>query len=234
MTLSRRVWIVCATALLVVVINSHSAHGRQGLYLGGGFVDQSANGNLDGHQVLRDPSGNEYLVGSVDDSSTQFGTFEFGYGFNENVALEFLTTHSDNTAHHVIGGKTTASLSTTLVGLRLGAPLGRFAEWFVRVGRASSELMYTNYVLRQPNFVTKGDANFSGEGIGTGFGFEVYGEHWGMEAGITNYPISYDKGSMSSGGSTFDLPHRLDTVIITSYLSFIYHFDFDPMGIFRR
>ena len=215
-----RVIAFLALALGVLAFSASAGWAREGFYLGAGFSEQTANGNLDGKTAVLDPaSGNQYLLGRLDGGTGI--ALQIGYGFTKYFGIEYFSAATTHTATFHGQPDTTAALATSLLGVRLTAPVAKSFELFLRGGLSAYDLQYDKYGLTPGPVANKVD--YTGTGSAYGVGFEILGDHFGLGVGYTLHYATLTQGKID-GHSTFDLPHHLNVPMTSTDLMFSYHF----------
>ncbi len=213
----------CILALGLLFLLAQGAAAREGFFLGAGLASQSMSGDIDGDLgFCSEPtcSTPPVVVPGELDPGGGLG-FVIGYGFNENVAIEylFLTTSHDAT-HNALPGETqSAVLASGLLGARLGAPVGDSGEFFGRIGTGGYVLEYEDATLT--GGATFSDATFTGSGIGIGVGYEVFFDHAGLEIGYTVHDVTFEE--LDAGGVTGTIDD-VDVTIGALHVLLVYHF----------
>lgn len=211
-----------AATILFVSCAAGTGYAREGFYLGYGFVGQTAKGDLDGSTSFLDKAGNKYLLGSL--NSGVGSTIVVGYGFNSVFGLELLGASSHHTASFSGQNDTDADVTWGMLGVRLTAPIAKAFELFLRLGESSYSVDYKKYVLLAPGLTQTTDVSYSGFGSAYGGGFEIMGEHFGVEFSYMVHSATLDQAKVSGVSQTTDLPHHLHVPITTSAIAFNYHF----------
>jgi len=206
----------------IVALVPANCHAREGFYLGYGFIGQTAKGDLNGTTNFTDKANNQYLVGSL--NSGVGSMFQLGYGFGDYFALELLGAASQHTASYTGKNDTDATLSWGGLGVRLAAPLGKSFEFFLRLAETSVAVDYRNYVLLAPGLTSTTDVSYTGYGSLYGGGFEIMGDHFGIEFSYLVHAATLNQAKASGVSGTFDLPHHLQVPVTTSAIAFKYHF----------
>lgn len=195
---------------------------REGFYLGAGFAGQSAGGDLDGTTTFTDTAGNQYLIGSV--GAGTGSAILIGYGFTRFIGVELLGAGSQHAASHTGVSDTTAQVSSGMLDLRFTAPIAQSFEFFARVGTAGYSVDYANYVKLAPGLTSTTNEHLSGFGSAYGGGFEIIGEHAGLEFGYLVHAATFTSATASGQSGTFSLPRHLSVPLTTTTLIVSYHF----------
>jgi hypothetical protein len=213
---------VGATVLVLAAWTGRAAFAREGFYLGYGFLGASAKGDLDGKTSFLDASGNQYLVGSLNNGVGSM--LLVGYGLNKYFGLELLGGGSTHTASFQGQPDTDATLGWGLLGVRLTAPIAKSFEAFFRYGQGGYSVDYTKYVLLAPGLTQTTDVQYSGTGSAYGVGFEILGDHLGVEFSTMMHTATLTKAKASGVANEFSLPRHLQVPIVTNAVAFNYHF----------
>lgn len=209
-----------ALALGILAVSAQTGWAREGFYLGAGFAEQTAKGNLDGKTTILDATtGNQYLLGRLG-AGTGIA-LQIGYGFTKYFGIEYFSAATTHTATFHGQPDTTAALGTSLLGVRLTAPLAKSFELFLRGGLSGYDLQYDKYGLTSGVVANK--VEYTGNGSAYGVGFEILGDHFGLGVGYTLHSATLTQAKIS-GQATIDLPHHLNVPITTTDFMFSYHF----------
>ncbi|MCH7478621.1 MAG: outer membrane beta-barrel protein [SAR324 cluster bacterium] len=220
-----------AIAFFLVAVWPAVSNGREGFYLGAGGASQSVSGDLDGTKNFSDSSGNVLILAGKPESGSGIAIL-IGFGFNENIAFEYLfTSTSHASTHSFIKGDNTsnATLTAALFGARVTLPVGESLEIFGRLGLGVYSAEFETFALSgrvvAPGVFlisSRSSAEFSGSGLGLGLGVEFFLGSLGIEAGATIHNADFDEATGAGTGGT--LPSALSTTITTANLIIAYHF----------
>jgi hypothetical protein len=218
----RRGSALVAIALVLAACTGRAAFAREGFYLGYAFLGQTAKGDLDGKTSALDSAGNQYLVGSL--NSGVGSGFLVGYGLNKYFGLELLAGASTHTATFQGQPDTDAVLAWSTLGVRITAPIAKSFEAFFRYGEGAYGVHYSKYVLLAPGLTQTTDVQYSGAGSAYGVGFEILGDHLGVEFSTMMHTATLTKAKASGVANEFSLPRHLQVPIVTNAVAFNYHF----------
>ncbi len=214
--------ILIAAALVTGLLDLKTSEAREGFSLGYGFAGQTAKGDLDGSTVYTDSTGNQYLIGSL--NSGTGSALVVGYGFNRFIGLELMSVGTIHSASHTQATDTDAILAAGLLGFRFTAPVAKSFELFLRVGSTGYSAEYKDYVKVAPALTQTTTETLTGSGSAYGAGFEILGDHLGLEFGYLVHSATFTQAKASGQANTFDLPHHLSVPITTTSLIVNYHF----------
>ncbi len=222
--------------LAAVSLCSVEAAARPGFYVGAGYAGVSASGDLDGTQILIGSTTTEGtgvdILGKLGSGS---GTvINIGYGFNRYIDLEYLSL---NTYRHAATSdrlspplETTAKVETGIVALRFTVPVAESFEIFARYGAAASAITYADYSVRGSVVGSQVTPNKTGSlilkgsrGSVVGAGFEIIGEHIGVQLAYNVINIYFDEtdGSYTDTGK---LPVSQNETFTATTAAIFYHF----------
>ncbi|HUJ73722.1 MAG TPA: outer membrane beta-barrel protein [bacterium] len=211
--------------LVALALGAQPALARQGFFAGGGVASQDFSGDFKGDSSLTSVDGTQVIVPGKPDTSNGL-EFMLGYGFNRFFGLEFDLALTGNFAHADVAGfpsKSSSSVSTDMLGVRLTLPATDRWDVFARLGLAGATMSFRSFA--HANLGTLGtvprSVAFSGYGTAGGLGVEYFFGHLGIGLGYTQYQIGFDRSS-ATGISA--LPSTLNETINQADVTAAYHF----------
>lgn len=210
---------------LVLLVCAATAQAKEGFFLGAGLATASSSGDL-----------NQPTAGILLDANTVALTGDLesgggislliGYGFNDNIAIDYFISSTIHDAVYDDGvDHLTFDTSVVLgtIGLRLGGMVSDNSELYVRLGTGAAVVTYTDNVYSTSSPYPIGDTELSGPASGGGVGWSYATTNWGVQVQLSRFSASFDTADTPIGsGSFIDEPTADFTVFDVTA---VYHFD---------
>jgi len=171
---------------------------KQGFFVGGGLVEQSTGGDLDGDKAVQLDTGRGLGL-------------KVGYGFSRNFAVEYLMLNSDHTATTKYDSlDRDARLNGNTIALRATGRITSGLEGFVRLGNSS---LFGGYSLEVTELGTTRDLDGNGTAFGGGLEWFL-GSRTGVEISYMRHEVTLEREATLYATANDNLNVSIDSILV--------------------